>query len=106
MKERDQKRAKVILKTYRKEINELDDQILKLIGKRFGVIRKVAKIKEKQGLPSFLHDRVVAVRARAMKLGEKYGIDPKFVYGMYTSMIMHSCILEDDNMDKIKAGKK
>jgi len=106
MKESNQKRAKVILKTYRKEINELDNEILKLIGKRFAVIRKVARIKEKTGLPSFLHDRVMVVIERAVKLGKKYKINEKFVYGMYSSMIMHACMLEDENMNKIKLKKK
>ncbi len=102
MKESNQQRAKEILKPYRKQIDDLDDEILKLLGARFNVIRKVAKIKTKADLPSFLHDRVEEVRNRAVKIGGKYGIDPMFTYSLYSHIIYHSCAMEDGIRAKLK----
>ena len=104
MKESNQQRAKKILKPYRKQIDDLDDQIMKLLGIRFGVIRKVAKIKTKYELPSFFHDRVEEVRDRCVVMGKKYGIKPEFVHTIYSTIIYQSCGLEDEI--KTKLGKK
>jgi len=105
MKESNQQRAKKILKPYRKQIDDLDDQILKLLGTRFGVIRKVAKIKIKYDLPSFLHDRVEEVRDRCVAMGKKYGIEPQFIYVLYSAIIYQSCATEDGIRAKLKKSK-
>jgi chorismate mutase-like protein len=96
MKESNQEQAKRFLKPYRKEIDAIDDQILKLLGARFKIVRKVAKIKSENAIPSFLHDRVVEVRERCAKLGLKYGIDPDFVRILYSTIIYQSCTIEDE----------
>jgi len=106
MKESNQQRAKKILKPYRKELDGLDRQILKLLGKRFGIIRKVAKIKTKYDLPSFLHERVEEVRNSRVALGKKYGIDPQFVHALYSSIIYQSCAMEDELKTKLLKKKK
>ena len=86
---------KETLKPFRKEIDDLDDQILKLLGKRFDVVRKVAKVKIKHDIPAFLGDRVTQVRERAATNGLKYGIDPDFMRTLYTFIIYQSCAIED-----------
>lgn len=86
---------KKVLKPFRKEIDSIDDQILKLLGKRFDVVKKVAKVKIKHDIPSFLGDRVNEVRERAAENGKKYGIDPQFLRTMYTLIIYQSCATED-----------
>ena len=106
MKESNQQRAKKILKPYRKQIDDLDNQIMKLLGRRFGVIRKVAQIKTKYELPSFLHDRVEEVRDRCVAMGKKYGINPQFVYALYSAIIYQSCGIEDEIKTKLKKKKK
>jgi chorismate mutase len=96
MKESNQQRIQRIMKPFRKEIDDLDDQIMKLLGKRYGVIRKVAKFKHKNGLPSFFHDRVEEVRNRNVAAAKKYGIKPEFIYTLYSTIIYQSCGLEDE----------
>jgi len=104
MKESDQDRARKLLQPYRKRIDDLDGQILKLLGKRFGIIRKVARIKARHGIPSFLHSRVEEVRERCAKLGKLYGIDSGFVRLLYSVIIYQSCAMEDEIKAEIKAG--
>lgn len=105
MKESDQDRAKKLLKPYRKQIDQLDQQILKLLGKRFDVVRKVAQIKIKYGLPSFLHDRVVEVRERGAKIAKLYGIDPSFARMLYSMIIYQSCATEEAIKEASKKRK-
>lgn len=96
MKESNQDQIAKLLKPYREQIDDLDNQILKLLGRRFDVVRKVAKIKTKYGISSYLHGRVVQVRNAAVKTGKKYGIDPAFVYMLYSHIIYQSCAMEDE----------
>jgi len=107
MKESNQQRAAKILKPYRKQIDQLDTQILKLLGKRFDVVRKVAKTKIKYDLPSFLHDRVEEVRNTRVAQAKKYGIDPGFAYNLYSAIIYTSCGMEDEmKTAQLKSKKK
>ena len=106
MKESNQQRAAKILKPYRKQLDELDQKFIKLLAQRFGIIRKVAKIKTKYELPSFLHDRVEEVRNTRVALGKKYGINPQFMYALYSAIIYQSCGLEDEIKTKLLSKKK
>lgn len=104
MKKSNPDTTKILLAPFRKEIDKIDDQILKLLGQRFGVVRKVAKVKIKHDIPAFLGDRVTQVRERAAINGLKYGIDPDFMRTLYTFIIYQSCAIED--LAKAEAGKK
>ncbi|HYD18147.1 MAG TPA: chorismate mutase [Patescibacteria group bacterium] len=86
---------KKALAPYRKEIDRIDDALLKLLGERFDIVRKVAKVKIKHDIPAFLGDRVTQVRERAATNGQKYGIDPEFMRTLYTLIIYQSCATED-----------
>ncbi|MCK5555757.1 MAG: chorismate mutase [Alphaproteobacteria bacterium] len=105
MKERDQERSEKLLKVCRDQIDDIDAQILKLLGARFRVVRKVARIKSKYGISSFLYGRAVKVRNRSIKSGKKYGIDPAFMYSLYSSIIYQSCAVEEDIREKLKKKK-
>lgn len=106
MKESSNQDIRKRLKPYRVKIDALDEQILKLLGKRFDIVRKVANIKAKHGIPSFLHDRVEEVRNRCSRIGKKYGIDPIFVHTLYSAIIYQSCATEDVIKTKLKKKKK
>jgi chorismate mutase-like protein len=106
MKESNPDFIKKTLKPFRAEIDEIDDQILKLLGRRFGVVRKVAKVKIKHDIPAFLGDRVAQVRERAAAQGPKYGIDPEFLRTLYTLIIYQSCATEDLLKHAAKQKKK
>lgn len=95
MKKRKQPDAKALLKPYRHQIDTIDDQIMKLMQKRFGVVRKVARIKADNDLPSYISDRVVQVRERNAATARKYGVDPDFTRMLYSLIIYQSCAEED-----------
>ena len=105
MKESSPDFIKKTLKPYREQIDKIDDQLLKLLGERFGVVKKVAKVKIKHDIPAFLGDRVAQVRDRAAANGPKYGIDPEFLRTLYTLIIYQSCAIEDLMKHQVKAKK-
>lgn len=96
--------ASELLKSHRAGIDKIDEQILKLLGKRFGIVRKVAKVKIKHDIPSYLGGRVEEVRENAVRNGKKYGIDAQFLRTLYTLIIYQSCATED--ILKHEAGQK
>ncbi len=107
MKERSQDQLKKALKPYRIKIDKLDEKLLKLLGERFGIVRKVAQIKIDNDFPAFIGDRVDEVRENAVRIGGKYGIDPDFIRTLYTMIIYQSCATEDLMKHAArKAGKK
>ena len=83
------------LSPLRAEIDALDAEIIELLGKRFGVVRRVAVVKQREGLPAVLPDRVDAVKERAAALGEAQGLDPDFLRTLYATIIDEACRVED-----------
>lgn len=93
------------LKNYRKEIDLLDREIVRLIGKRFKIVRKLAIIKGKKGISVFIPSRIKDVLEKVSDWAEKYGVDRNFICGIYKSMIMHSCLLENEIVQREKRGQ-
>jgi chorismate mutase-like protein len=87
MKESSQDAARKKLAPYRKRIDALDTQILKLLGKRFAVVRNVARIKIRHDIRIVQSDRVREVKERNAALATKYGISPDLVRTLYTLII-------------------
>ena len=90
------------LKPFRAKIDELDEQILSLLGERYNVVRQVAAIKSEHGIASYLPDRVEEVKERCADIGEKHGLDRELVKTIYTLIIAKAVAMEDI---KIKADQ-
>jgi chorismate mutase-like protein len=106
MKESNPEFIKQKLKPFRRQIDKLDVQLVRLLGRRFDIVRKVAKVKIAHDIPAFLGGRVDEVRENAVTQGLKYGIDPQFLRTVYTLMIYQSCALEDTLKQAAAQGKK
>jgi chorismate mutase len=92
MMESTETRAAATLADYRRRIDALDDELVALLGRRFAIIREVAAVKQAEGIPSFLPDRVTAV------------IDPSFVAALYDLIVGESCRLEERLIQDTAAG--
>ncbi len=92
------------LSPLRAEIDALDDAIVELLGRRFGVVRRVAAVKAAEGLPAVLPDRVAAVKRRAAALGAERGLDPAFVANLYQMIIDEACRLEEEHFAAAGSG--
>ncbi len=79
----------------RAEIDAIDDEIVALLGKRLSVVHRVAVVKQAEGLPAVLPDRVEAVKARAAERGKAHGLDPAFMATLYQTIIDEACRVEE-----------
>jgi chorismate mutase len=85
-----------ILAPMREKIDALDAQIVDLLVKRLALVREVAKLKSKHGLPAVIEERIREVIDRAGDLaGEE---DEDFVREIYALIIVIACDLEEEVM--------
>ncbi|HYE00801.1 MAG TPA: chorismate mutase [Alphaproteobacteria bacterium] len=80
---------------FRREIDAIDDQIVDLLARRFGVARAVAAYKAPRGIPVVIAERVEEVKARTRARGEAQGIDPAFMTALYDLIVDATCALEE-----------
>ncbi len=89
-----------LLQAHRRRIDALDDQIVRLLAERYGIIEEVAVIKAEHGIPSVLADRVTEVIERNAKSAAELGLDPDLVRRIYRVMVDEACAMEDRLMKK------
>ena len=108
MKKRNQDVVGALLGPCREEINRLDDQILKLLGARYDVVRKVARIKIDHDIRIYQGKRVEEVKKRNAVTGKKYGINPELTRSIYTLIIAEAHAMEESLREaaEAKAAKK
>ncbi|MBU6235515.1 MAG: chorismate mutase [Alphaproteobacteria bacterium] len=87
------------LKEYRAKIDELDEKIISLIVERFGVVRAVGKWKAENNVPVVQSARAEEVKARAAALASAKGLDGQLLRDIYTLIIDHAHVVEDDIVD-------
>jgi chorismate mutase-like protein len=84
---------------YRQQIDALDEEIIKALGQRFDVVRKVGKFKATTGIAVMQPDRIEQIKNRCTLLGDKYGVRAEFLHEMYDLIIGESCHLEEKSPD-------
>jgi len=84
------------LNDFRRELNELDEQLVALLGRRFAICRRVALFKQEHGIPMMQSGRVEEVKNRAAAAAGRQGVDPKFIRALYADIIDEACRLEDE----------
>jgi len=87
---------KALMAPYRARIDDLDAQIVALLGQRFGIINEVAKLKAERGIAPILPARIEEVVAHARAKAEKAGVDPDLVEKIYRIIIDTACRQEED----------
>lgn len=87
------------LKPFRQRLDELDDQIARLLGERFEVCRSVARHKREHGIPMMQPNRVVEVRSRYLARGAEVSLPSDFTEALFELLIAATCRMEDDLMD-------
>jgi chorismate mutase len=84
------------LDPFRRQLDELDDQIARLLGARFEVCREVARYKRVHGVPMMQPDRVIEVRARYLARGGEVELPPEFTEALFELLIAATCRMEDE----------
>jgi chorismate mutase len=87
------------LEPFRQRLDELDDQIARLLGERFEVCREIALHKREHQIPMMQPDRVAQVRARYLARGGEVGLPGDFSGELFELLIAATCKMEDELMD-------
>ena len=94
------------LKQFRSELNQIDEQLVKLLGKRFDICGQVALFKRENGIPMMQPARVAEVKERSAQFAASNGVDPGFARALFGTIIDEACRLEDEIIDTGHADRK
>jgi chorismate mutase-like protein len=93
------------LEPFRRRLDEIDEQIAKLLGERLDICRDVAVYKSEHEIPMMQPDRVKLVRERYLARGAEVGLPPEFTSELFELLIATTCRLEDELMDELAASR-
>lgn len=86
------------LDSFRRRLDELDDQIARLLGERFEICREIAHYKRAHGVAMMQPGRVAEVRARYLARGGEVDLPPDFTGELFELLIAATCRMEDELM--------
>ena len=86
----------------RRAIDELDKEIITLLGKRYQYVKEIVKFKEKNEESIVAKERRESVIRSRRKLAVENGLDPDVIEELYRDLIKHFIveelkIIRDDN---------
>jgi 4-amino-4-deoxychorismate mutase len=88
------------LSIFRKELDELDAQLMEILARRFEVCRRVALYKAEMNIPMMQPERVAQVKQRAGDRAVAAGLDEQFGIALYSLIIDQACKLEDQIIEQ------
>jgi len=88
------------LDTLRAEINELDEQLLRIVSTRLGLAEKVGRIKQKQGLKVKQPERWVRLMEARTRTAAKIGLDKKFITKVFDTIHQESIRIQEIDRSK------
>lgn len=86
------------LDPFRRRLDELDDQISRLLGERFEVCREIARYKRAHAVPMMQPERVTEVRDRYLARGGEVDLPVDFTEQLFELLIAATCKMEDELM--------
>jgi 4-amino-4-deoxychorismate mutase len=87
------------LAPFRARLDEIDAQLVDLLGERFQICREVAEYKSEHRIPMMQPERVAEVRARYLARGAEVGLPEDFTAELFELLIGATCRLEDELME-------
>lgn len=86
------------LEPFRRRLDLLDEQIVRLLGERFEVCREVAAYKGEHDIAMMQPGRVEQVRANYLSHADRAGLPPDFAEAVFELTIAATCKMEDELM--------
>jgi chorismate mutase len=93
------------LASFRARLDEIDAQLVDLLGERFQICREVAVHKAENAIDMMQPGRVEIVRARFLQHGAEVDLPGDFTAGFFDLMIDATCRAEDELMERLAAGE-
>lgn len=84
------------LDPFRRRLDGLDGEIVRLLGERFDICREVACYKRAHRIPMMQPDRVAEVRARYLARGAEFDLPHDFAADLFELLIGATCRMEDE----------
>jgi monofunctional chorismate mutase len=75
------------IQTLRKRVDEIDDQIIKVLSERVKICKAIGETKKKQGLPVRDKSRENEVFIRVKEKAAKYQLDPAQIEMLYREIV-------------------
>ena len=88
------------LASCRAEIDALDAELVRLIGRRIEVVDRVVAIKQKEGIPALLPERVEEVVAHVREEAEVCGAPADLAEKLYRALIAWTVEYEERKLAK------
>ena len=82
------------LEEYRRQIDKIDEEIIKLLAKRFETVTKIGRFKKENNLSIIDKDRFQKVLDKVKNIASKHRISVSFIQDMYNLIHKYSCELE------------
>ena len=89
------------LAPFRARLDEIDAQLVDLLGERFQICREVAVHKSENAIEMMQPGRVEIVRSRYLQHGAEVDLPSDFTAGFFDLMIDATCRAEDDLMERL-----
>ena len=89
------------LEPFRRRLDEIDDEVARLLGARFEVCRDVARYKHRHDIPMMQPGRVDEVRARYVARGAEVDLPAEFTAALFELLIGATCKVEDDLIEAL-----
>jgi chorismate mutase / prephenate dehydrogenase len=86
------------LQEIRKNLDQLDKEMLSILAKRMNLIPKVAEFKRQNNIPRYQPEREKAVLESKRKLAEEMSLNPDLVEDIYKRIIQDAHRIEKDIM--------
>jgi chorismate mutase len=94
------------LDEFRRRLDELDEQIVRLLGERFEICREIALYKDTHEVPMMQPERVAEVRSRYLTRAREVGLPRDFTEELFELLIAATCRMEDELMDAFSNARQ
>ena len=94
------------LEPFRRRLDQLDEQIVQLLGERFATCREIAMYKRANEIAMMQPGRVVEVRERYLSRGAEADVPGEFTAALFDLLIGATCSMEDELIDAPRTAQK
>jgi len=84
------------LEPFRRRLDRLDEEIVRLLGERFEICRDVARYKRAHEVPMMQPERAAEVRARYLARGAEADMPAAFTGEFFELLLDATCRMEDE----------
>lgn len=85
------------LEDWRKQIDQLDEEMLGLLSKRANIVRKIGKFKKAQNIPTIDKDRWNKVLTSMLSKSEELGLSKDFTRKLYDLIHKYSVKIQKES---------